>query len=81
MEKTEEGFMNVRVRCEKGEHTLVSVLEAFEEMGLQVLQAKVSCTNNSFSMEATAVVSDDQNQAQLYVRDITQAITNAIEKK
>lgn len=73
--------MNVRVRCEKGEDTLVSVLETFEEMGLQVLQARVSCTNGSFSMEATTVFSDDQNQAQLDVREVTQAITNAIEKE
>ncbi|PON95855.1 Nucleic acid-binding, OB-fold containing protein [Trema orientale] len=82
VEKTEEGFMNVRVRCEKGEDTLVSVLETFEEMALQVLQARVSCTNDSFSLEATtAFVSEDPNQAQLDVRDVTRAITNAIEKK
>ena len=33
---------------------LVSVLEAFEDMGLDVLEARVSCTD-SFSLHATGV--------------------------
>ncbi|XP_062095206.1 uncharacterized protein LOC133801080 [Humulus lupulus] len=84
VEKTEEGFMNVRVRCEKGEDTLVSVLEAFENIGLQVLQARVSCTNGLFYMEATTIstnVVSDQNRAHLDARNVTRVISNAIEKK
>lgn len=33
---------------------LVSVLEAFEDIGLNVLEARVSCTD-SFSLHATGV--------------------------
>ncbi|PQQ21822.1 uncharacterized protein Pyn_19860 [Prunus yedoensis var. nudiflora] len=76
VEKIEEGFL-VRVKCENAGDTLVSVLEAFEEMGLTVLQARIS-SNNYFSMEAIAVA-ENQNQDQLDVRDITQAITRATE--
>ncbi|BFG27966.1 hypothetical protein CerSpe_142400 [Prunus speciosa] len=76
VEKIEEGFL-VRVKCENAGDTLVSVLEAFEEMGLTVLQARIS-SNNYFSMEAIAVA-EKQNQDQLDVRDITQAITRATE--
>ncbi|KAH0985085.1 hypothetical protein GBA52_012262 [Prunus armeniaca] len=76
VEKIEEGFL-VRVKCENAGDTLVSVLEAFEEMGLTVLQARIS-SSNYFSMEAIAVT-ENQNQDQLDVRDITQAITRATE--
>ncbi|XP_021813205.1 uncharacterized protein LOC110756121 [Prunus avium] len=76
VEKIDEGFL-VRVKCENVGDTLVSVLEAFEEMGLTVLQARIS-SNNYFSMEAIAVA-ENQNQDQLDVRDITQAITRATE--
>ncbi|KAL6282502.1 hypothetical protein ACE6H2_013431 [Prunus campanulata] len=76
VEKIEEGFL-VRVKCENAGDTLVSVLEAFEEMGLTVLQARIS-SNNYFSMEAIAVA-ENQNQDQLDVRDVTQAITRATE--
>ncbi|PQQ03426.1 uncharacterized protein Pyn_33886 [Prunus yedoensis var. nudiflora] len=78
VEKIEEGFL-VRVKCENAGDTLVSVLEAFEEMGLTVLQARIS-SNNYFSMEAIAVAENqNQDQDQLDVRDITQAITRATE--
>ncbi|KAL5576966.1 hypothetical protein UlMin_018665 [Ulmus minor] len=76
VEKTEEGTFVIKVRCEKQGDRLVSVLQAFEEMGLQVLQARVSC-DKCFAMEATAV---SQNEA-LDVRDVTQAITKAIQKQ
>ncbi|VVA35295.1 PREDICTED: mRNAion [Prunus dulcis] len=76
IEKIEEGFL-VRVKCENAGDTLVSVLEAFEEMGLTVLQARIS-SNNYFSMEAIAVA-ENQNQDRVDVRDITQAITRATE--
>ncbi|EXB84037.1 hypothetical protein L484_005801 [Morus notabilis] len=81
VEKTEEGSFDVRVRCEKGEDTLVSVLEAFEEMNLSVLQASVSCEDIWFSMEATVVAQTHDHhddQASLNVKSITQAITKAI---
>ena len=73
----------MRVRCEKRDDTLVSVLQVFEEMGLHVLQARVSCCDDkSFSMEAliTTVAQNHNNQAELSARDVEEAITKAIEK-
>lgn len=77
VEKIGEKFI-VRVRCNKGENRLVSVLEAFEEMGLIVLQASVS-SNYYFAMEAIAV---EQNpQKGMEARDVTLVILKAIEKQ
>lgn len=67
----------VRLRCEKGGDRLVSVLEAFDKMGLNVLEARVSCTD-CFSMEAVAVAEVEQS---LDVRDIREAINVAIDGK
>lgn len=75
VEKIEESF-HVKLKCEKGGDTLVSVLEVFEEMGLQVLKATVSC-ENLLAMEATVV---SQNQT-LDARDITQALVKATQKQ
>ncbi|KAB2601335.1 hypothetical protein D8674_002340 [Pyrus ussuriensis x Pyrus communis] len=77
VEKIKEGFL-VRVKCEKAKDTLVSVLEAFEEMGLNVVQGRVSC-NNYFSMEAIAAVADGESKDQMDVRVVTQAILRATE--
>lgn len=77
VEKIGENFV-VRVRCNKGENRLVSILEAFEEMGLIVLQASVSC-NYYFAMEATAVPQNPQQV--LEARDVTQVILKATEKQ
>lgn len=76
VEKNNEGGFAVSVTCEKEGDTLVSVLEAFEEMGLHIVEARVSC-NDLFAMEATAV---PQNQARMDVTDVTQAIIKATEK-
>ncbi|KAK9150607.1 hypothetical protein Syun_008916 [Stephania yunnanensis] len=76
VEKIENGFL-VRVTSEKGRDMLVSVLEVFEEMGLNVVQARVSCTH-SFCMEA--IIETDQ-VVTLEVREVTQAISKALEKK
>ncbi|KAF5736256.1 hypothetical protein HS088_TW14G00394 [Tripterygium wilfordii] len=77
VEKLGNNEFVIRVTCERrGDHILVSILEAFEEMGVCVLQARVSC-NHYFSMEAIAVANDDQA---LEVRDISQAILKAIDK-
>lgn len=78
MEKIEEGF-HVIVTCEKAEDTLVSILDAFDEMGLNILQAKVSC-NSYFAMEAIAA-HVAQNQHKLDVTDVTQAIIKATQKQ
>ncbi|XP_038893157.1 uncharacterized protein LOC120082020 [Benincasa hispida] len=76
VEKNGEEF-KVKVRCEKGGDRLVSVLEAFEKMGLNVVEARVSCTE-CFCMEAIAVA---ENHRLLNVSDITEAINVAIDGK
>ncbi|KAK9153077.1 hypothetical protein Sjap_000557 [Stephania japonica] len=76
VEKIENGFL-VRVTSEKGKDILVSVLEVFEEMGLNVVHARVSCTH-SFCMEA--IIETDQVET-LEVKEVTQAISKALEKK
>lgn len=75
VEKIEKGFL-VHVSCEKGRDSLVTILETLEEMGLNVLQARVSC-NKSFWMEA---IGEDESQS-LDVRLVKLAILNALEKK
>lgn len=77
VEKIGENFI-VRVRCNKGENRLVSILEAFEEMGLIVRQANVSC-NYYFAMEAIAVPQNPQQA--LEARDVAQVILKATEKQ
>ncbi|KAK8692549.1 hypothetical protein V6N13_076007 [Hibiscus sabdariffa] len=76
VEKVGEEFV-VKVSCSKGGDKLVSILEAFEEVGLNVVEAKVCCTH-FFAMEATAVA---QHQQTTDIKDVTQAILNAIEKQ
>ena len=65
----------IRVSCKKGEDILVSILEAFEKMGLNVVQARVSC-NYGFGMEA---IVEAEDQA-LDVRAVTESVLKAIEK-
>ncbi|GFZ07129.1 uncharacterized protein LOC130755179 [Actinidia eriantha] len=67
------GEFLVRVRCKKGQNLLVSILDTFEEMGLNVLQAKVSCTC-LLSIEAI-VEAQDQG---ICVRDIEDAVHKAM---
>ncbi|KAE8689461.1 hypothetical protein F3Y22_tig00110937pilonHSYRG00064 [Hibiscus syriacus] len=76
VEKNGKEFV-VKVGCNKGGDTLVSIVEAFEELGLNVVQARVCC-NHFFSMEAIVV---DQHQETTEIKDITQAVLKAIEKQ
>ncbi|KAK3206818.1 hypothetical protein Dsin_020864 [Dipteronia sinensis] len=78
VEKIGETFL-VKVICKKGdENKLVSILEVFDEMGVNVVQASVSC-NYYFSMEAIVAA---QNPAEaMDVRQVTQLISKAIDKK
>ncbi|RDX63484.1 hypothetical protein CR513_58083, partial [Mucuna pruriens] len=78
IEKVRTGTFMVRVTCEEGSDKLVAILEAFDEMCLNVQQARVSC-QNGFSLEAIAVA-EDQNQT-LDVREITEALLKAIGKQ
>ncbi|KAJ6979298.1 hypothetical protein D5086_021564 [Populus alba] len=76
VEKGEKGFI-VRVTCEKGGDKLVSILEVFEEMGLTVSHARVSC-NLYLSMEAIVVAEEERA---LHAKSIAQAVTKAIERQ
>ncbi|GAV57607.1 hypothetical protein CFOL_v3_01144 [Cephalotus follicularis] len=76
VDKIGEAFL-VKVRCTKEGDMLVSILEAFEDMGLDVLQANVSC-NSFFAMEAIVAANDKKCRD---VRDISQSIIEAIERQ
>ncbi|KAJ6739674.1 TRANSCRIPTION FACTOR BHLH FAMILY-RELATED [Salix koriyanagi] len=75
VENLEKGFL-INVFSEKNcPGLLVSILEAFEELGLEVLDARVSCEDN-FQLEA---IGGDQNQghdAQVVKQAVLQAIHN-----
>ncbi|XP_050287454.1 uncharacterized protein LOC126726270 isoform X2 [Quercus robur] len=75
VQKLREGFL-VKVNCEKGEDRLVRILEAFDERGLNVQQARVS-SNKRFEMEAIVVA---QDQA-LDVKEVTEALLGALKRK
>ncbi|MED6216440.1 hypothetical protein PIB30_007784 [Stylosanthes scabra] len=70
------GRFVVRIKCEKGGEKLVSVLEAFEEMGVNVENAKVSC-EGGFRMEAIVAVAE-HDQSVVDVTHITEALLKAI---
>ncbi|KAL1560348.1 hypothetical protein AAHA92_10566 [Salvia divinorum] len=44
------GYLVVRVRCKKGEQMLASILEMFEELNVNVVEASITC-KNLFGME------------------------------
>ncbi|KAL8526511.1 hypothetical protein ACS0TY_015639 [Phlomoides rotata] len=76
IETLEKGFL-INVFSEKNcPGLLVSILEAFEELGLEVLDARVSCSDN-FHLEAVS----DQNEGpsdSIDAQAIKQAVTQAI---
>ncbi|KAK4440076.1 hypothetical protein Salat_0342500 [Sesamum alatum] len=45
-------YVVVKVRCKKSEELLVSILEAFEEMNVNVVEARLNNSNHLFRMEA-----------------------------
>ncbi|KAK6932715.1 hypothetical protein RJ641_002339 [Dillenia turbinata] len=76
IDKIDQGLVNIRVTCEKGQdNLLVCILEALEKMGLNVLQARVS-THYFFAMEAIA-----EFQEALDERNVSRAVFDAIEKQ
>ncbi|KAL6991255.1 hypothetical protein U1Q18_009373 [Sarracenia purpurea var. burkii] len=75
VEKVGEEF-EVRVTCQRGQDVLASILRAFEEMGLTVVQARVSC---NFFLSIEAIV-EAQDQG-VDVRDIKEAVHKAIGKQ
>ncbi|PHU19036.1 hypothetical protein BC332_10187 [Capsicum chinense] len=67
----------VKVTCKKGKDVLVSILEAFEDMELSVIQARVT-SKYFFGMEAIVEV---ENEVNLDVKVLTKALQMAIHKK
>ncbi|KAI9076194.1 hypothetical protein K1719_041892 [Acacia pycnantha] len=68
-----EGTFATKVTCEKGGYKLVAILEAFEEKGLNVKQARVSC-NEGFSMEAIVVAEDQAVDTRKVAETLLRAI-------
>ncbi|XP_068667343.1 uncharacterized protein [Aristolochia californica] len=75
IESVELGFL-VRVSCEKGRELLVTILGAFEAVGLNVIRASVSCSN-SFFMEAICEAQDRSLDAS----SLKQALLQELQKK
>ncbi|KAG6769636.1 hypothetical protein POTOM_025292 [Populus tomentosa] len=75
VETLEKGFLINVFSGKNCPGLLVSILEAFDELGLDVLDARVSCEDN-FLLEA---IGGDQNQghdAQVVKQAVLQAIHN-----
>ncbi|XP_030931933.1 uncharacterized protein LOC115957750 [Quercus lobata] len=74
----EKGYL-INVLSEKScPGLLVSILEAFEELGLTVLEARVSCTDN-FRLQAVGGEDEEQGEninAQVVKQAVVQAIKN-----
>ncbi|XP_042052578.1 uncharacterized protein LOC121797875 isoform X2 [Salvia splendens] len=78
VETLEKGFL-INVLSEKNcPGLLVSILEAFEELGLEVLDARVSCSHQ-FRLEAVSENEgpSDSIDAQVVKRAVLQAIRNS----
>lgn len=78
----EKGFL-INVLLEKNSPgMLVSILEAFEDLGLDVLDARVSC-EDTFQLEAVGGDShkDDSINAQVVKQAVLQAIKNTDSSK
>ncbi|KAL6574116.1 hypothetical protein OROHE_001658 [Orobanche hederae] len=71
VEKVGTKYLSVRITCKKGEKLLVSILVAFEEMNINILQARVS-GKHFFGMEAIV-------KADLDPSDLNQAILKIIQ--
>ncbi|CAH2063985.1 unnamed protein product, partial [Thlaspi arvense] len=75
-ETLEKGFM-IKVMSGKNEAgILVCVLEAFETLGLEVVEARVSCTD-SFSLHAIGS-SDDDDGVSMDAETVRQAVAEAV---
>ncbi|XP_058205134.1 uncharacterized protein LOC131319049 isoform X2 [Rhododendron vialii] len=74
--KTLEKGFQINVISEKNcPGLLVTVLEAFEELGLNVVEARVSCTG-SFHLEAVGENDGENVEAHTVKQAVSQAINN-----
>ncbi|KAH7855239.1 hypothetical protein Vadar_022790 [Vaccinium darrowii] len=75
VENLEKGFQ-INVISEKNcPGLLVTILEAFEELGLNVVEARVSCTGN-FHLEAVGENEEENVDAHTVKQIVSQAIDN-----
>ncbi|XP_023551079.1 uncharacterized protein LOC111809011 isoform X4 [Cucurbita pepo subsp. pepo] len=76
VESLAKGF-SINVFSEKScQGLLVSILEAFEELGLNVLEARVSCTD-SFQLQAIAEI-EEQGEEAIDAQAVKEAVVQAI---
>ncbi|CAN8317574.1 unnamed protein product [Cochlearia groenlandica] len=75
VETLEKGFMINVISGKNQPGMLVSVLEAFEDIGLNVLEARASCTD-SFSLHAMGV--ENEEGESMDGEAVKQAVTDAI---
>ncbi|MED6163145.1 hypothetical protein PIB30_077088 [Stylosanthes scabra] len=79
VEAQEEGFM-IRVLSQRNcKGLLVFILEAFEELGLQVLQARVSCAD-AFSLEALGIQEHNEGDDHMDAQVVEKVMSKAIKK-
>ncbi|KAJ0246852.1 Transcription regulator [Hirschfeldia incana] len=72
----EKGFM-IKIMSGKNEPgMLVCVLEAFEDLGLEVVEARVSCTD-SFSLHAIGISNNDDAEC-MDAEAVKQAVSVAV---
>ncbi|KAG9158877.1 hypothetical protein Leryth_022428 [Lithospermum erythrorhizon] len=77
VETLEKGFL-VNIYSDKScPGLLVSVLEAFEELGLNVVEARISCTH-SFHLETVGGVENEESEEPLNDEVVKQTILEAI---
>ncbi|XP_019439073.1 PREDICTED: uncharacterized protein LOC109344779 [Lupinus angustifolius] len=78
VEPQEEGFM-IKVLSQRScRGLLVFILEAFEELGLDVLQARVSCEDH-FCLEALGIKENNQDTHHLDAQLVEQVVSQAIQ--
>ncbi|KAJ1422899.1 hypothetical protein SESBI_12662, partial [Sesbania bispinosa] len=78
VEEQEEGFV-IKVVSERScQGLLVFILEAFGELGLDVLQARVSCAEN-FSLEAIGNKENNEDNRLLDAQVVEQVVSQAIQ--
>lgn len=77
VETLEKGFL-INVHSEKScPGLLVSVLEAFEELNLTVVQARASCTEN-FQLEAVSMEDEENGREMVDAQVVRRAVSKAI---
>ncbi|XP_027337640.1 uncharacterized protein LOC113851375 [Abrus precatorius] len=77
--ETQEGGFVIKVLSQTScQGLLVFILEAFEELGLGVLQARVSCVDN-FSLEAVGNKENNEDTRPLDAQLIEQVVSQAIQ--